>query len=75
MASIKEVAKCAKSLIDNRDFTVVMDYMVNDLLLKLTQGNPDTADSNLRNFKAAQALKEGVSLLANADAKKEMEHG
>jgi len=60
------VIKAAKSLIDNRDFTMVMEYMENDLLLKLTQGSPENADVNLRNFNAVQALKQGTKILANA---------
>ena len=60
------VIKAAKSLIDNRDFTMVMEYMENDLLLKLTQGSPENADVNLRNFNAVQALKHGTKILANA---------
>ena len=62
----KLVIKAAKNLVDNRDFAVVMEYMENDLLLKLTQGSPDDADGNLRNYKASQALKTGIGMLANA---------
>lgn len=61
----KELIKAAKSLIDNRDFTVIMDYMENDLLTKLTQGSPENASNNLRNLKAALALKQGTRILAN----------
>ena len=62
----KLLIKAAKNLVDNRDFNMVMDYMDENLLLKLTQGNSEDADTNLRNYKAAQALKTGVGMLSNA---------
>lgn len=65
----KLVIEAAKRLVDNRDFAVLMEYMEQDLLIKLTQGNPDDADGNLRNYKAAQALKTGIGMLANAPTK------
>jgi len=63
--TLKQVSKAAKGLIDNSDFNMVLDYMENSLMLTLTNGSPESADNNLRNLKAANALKQGVGLLAN----------
>ena len=75
MADMKQVARSAKSLIDNRDFGVVMDYMEQSLSLALTQGTPDDASENLRNLKAATALRQGTMSLANSldDAEEDVE--